>query len=378
MYISILTNTACNLNCTYCYQKNKKIFKPNVNKICQFIDLKMNEYIIGEDIDFNLIGGETLLYINEIEKIINHIWNICNKLNILNKLNITLNTNGTLIYKNNSIKNLLLKYKNNFKKLGISIDGPKEIHDLNRKYLNGKGSYEDIIKSIEWLKENDFKNLALLTAITNDNLNNFFNVFKFLYEKFKIQIHSCSIYQKIWTEKESIIFLKELIKIIDYIYDNDLEYKDKILRYQIFINDKQLLNNFGYEFNNEHKISCGYCLTNFSSCVDSDGKIYSCQKYLSSGIKKDMSTGYIDNNKIVINKNETIKELNNLINFFPEECNTCDLFNTCHQCNIIIYETDENDPTKYLNKKGLCLFNYATNIAHYYQKIKHITKYGNF
>lgn len=41
--------------------------------------------------------------------------------------------------------------------INISIDGPKDVHDFNRKYNNGNGSYDVIIKNLKVLKNSGIK-----------------------------------------------------------------------------------------------------------------------------------------------------------------------------------------------------------------------------
>jgi uncharacterized protein len=57
-------------------------------------------------------------------------------------------TNATLL--TDKWINLFIKHK---VKVGISIDGPKEYHDVDRLYQNGKGSYDDLKRGINSLQK---------------------------------------------------------------------------------------------------------------------------------------------------------------------------------------------------------------------------------
>jgi uncharacterized protein len=48
--------------------------------------------------------------------------------------------------------------------LGISLDGPKELHDMNRKDADGKGTYKEVHKTIELLKKHSVE-FNILTVI---------------------------------------------------------------------------------------------------------------------------------------------------------------------------------------------------------------------
>ena len=94
--------------------------------------------------DFIFHGGEPLLLTPEFY--VNFV-NLANEyLNGLT-LGFALQTNGVLINE---------EWCKTFEKLdisvGISIDGTKESHDFHRKYHHGKGSYEDVLKGLNFLK----------------------------------------------------------------------------------------------------------------------------------------------------------------------------------------------------------------------------------
>ncbi len=50
--------------------------------------------------------------------------------------------------------------------LWISLDGPQKVHDANRKFMNGKGSYEEIVKNIKILRAKGL-NLKASSVITS-------------------------------------------------------------------------------------------------------------------------------------------------------------------------------------------------------------------
>ena len=60
--------------------------------------------------------------------------------------------------------------------LGISLDGNKQMHDKNRRYKNGKGTYEDVVRHLEEIKSNTSlakktREFILMTVLTADNLD---------------------------------------------------------------------------------------------------------------------------------------------------------------------------------------------------------------
>jgi uncharacterized protein len=130
------TGSLCNMDCSYCYYKNKKFNQLN-NKFRMSDDI-LEKYIAhhieasqGEIINFSWHGGEpTLLGIDYFKKIVR----LQNKYkpqhcNIINGIQ----TNGTLL--DEDLCSFL--FNNNFA-VGISIDGPEEFHNAYRldKNLN--------------------------------------------------------------------------------------------------------------------------------------------------------------------------------------------------------------------------------------------------
>lgn len=63
----------------------------------------------------------------------------------------------------------------------ISIDGPKELHDKNRVFASGKGTYDKVIANIHKInkKNSDWmKNVSFSLVV--DNQNDFYSIKKIL------------------------------------------------------------------------------------------------------------------------------------------------------------------------------------------------------
>lgn len=63
--------------------------------------------------------------------------------------------------------------------VGISIDGPPEIHDKNRTYPNGAGSYQDVLRGLRLLQEHQVEH-NVLVLVHNDNVRHAKEVYRFL------------------------------------------------------------------------------------------------------------------------------------------------------------------------------------------------------
>lgn len=140
-------NGMCNLSCSYCYTYRLKQCAVE-NRMRLEILKAMIDFFCREqdDIEFIWHGGEPLLagldfYRKAVE--FQGIWKQQGK-----KIANFLQTNATLI----TPEWIRFFVENNFF-VGVSLDGPKEVHDQVRHYPNGKGSYDDVIRGINLLHQ---------------------------------------------------------------------------------------------------------------------------------------------------------------------------------------------------------------------------------
>ena len=123
-HVSMILTETCNLNCIYCYEKNKK----NRNMSFDVAQKIINDVLTSDD-DFDTIaieffGGEPFLQYSLIKDIVNytlsHSWK--------KRYYFFATTNGTMITE--EIKSFLREYKDIFT-CGLSIDGTRRMHNLN-------------------------------------------------------------------------------------------------------------------------------------------------------------------------------------------------------------------------------------------------------
>ncbi|MBN1444478.1 MAG: anaerobic sulfatase maturase [Candidatus Omnitrophica bacterium] len=141
----------CNLGCTYCfYKKTAKIYKnPSVmspDVLEKFISRVM-EYSSGGHCLFSWQGGEPLLagidfYRRAVEFQSKYGRNG-------QPVGNTVQTNGLLI--DGKFIDLFKKYRFF---IGVSLDGPLEIHNFYRKYPSGRGTFREVMSKIRLLERN--------------------------------------------------------------------------------------------------------------------------------------------------------------------------------------------------------------------------------
>lgn len=143
----------CNLNCSYCYVYNRGddswkrrppiISNEVVNALARRIAEQCVKYSLKRFvIEFH--GGEPLLVgKNRLRRIIDAMRALCPSV----ELRIILQTNGTLLD-----EEWLELFEHNHVSFGISLDGPPELADRHRVFLNGEGSTQRVLENIERLR----------------------------------------------------------------------------------------------------------------------------------------------------------------------------------------------------------------------------------
>lgn len=164
----------CNIDCKYCYLPNRhKKDKITHKTVSKTLDRIKEGQILGETINILFHDGEpTVLPIDTYEVILQEInRKISSKTNIL----YTMQTNGTLL--NQQWCDLFNKYEFG---IGLSIDGPKEIHNRNRVKRNGKGTFDDTMKGLNLLKHNniDFTVISVIDEYALDFPDEIFYFFR--------------------------------------------------------------------------------------------------------------------------------------------------------------------------------------------------------
>jgi uncharacterized protein len=161
------TGPLCNLDCSYCYYRSKEDLL-STDKGWRISDEVLEEYrrqyIEGQnykEVTFSWQGGEpTLLGLEFFRKVI-----ALEKKYAPSYLRCEndLQTNGLLL--DDEWCHFL---KDNDFLVGLSIDGPRELHDSYRKDKKGKGSFDGVVRAARLLKKQGvrFATLSCVNRIT--------------------------------------------------------------------------------------------------------------------------------------------------------------------------------------------------------------------
>jgi uncharacterized protein len=167
----------CNLRCKYCfYLKKKELFGSNhmmsddvlKKMISSFLCLDMPSYSFGWQ------GGEpTLMGLDFFRQVVKYQQQFAAPDSVISN---GLQTNGTLL--DDEWCEHLAKYKF---LVGISVDGPEEIHDLNRLTVSAEGSHRLVMRGIEALKRHKVE-YNVLTLVSSANVKQPLLIYNYLKE----------------------------------------------------------------------------------------------------------------------------------------------------------------------------------------------------
>ncbi|PWM14352.1 MAG: anaerobic sulfatase maturase [Clostridia bacterium] len=219
-FLSILVKPvsgACNLDCKYCF------YKELAEELCdhQRMSFDTAHTLIdkalasgAQEVLFAFQGGEPLLagadfYQDFTDYVASHIGNT--------KVSYSVQTNGTLI--NDAYIQLFLQH--NFL-VGVSLDGPKFVHDKYRLTPKGGGTFETVLTNARKMQDAGVA-VNILTVITNESalrakkLYSFYRKYSFEFIQFipcmdSIQVEQGSLDTSL-TSENYLKFLCELFKL---------------------------------------------------------------------------------------------------------------------------------------------------------------------
>lgn len=322
---SIIFNVtfSCNLGCDYCYfEKGKKsktgnmdlnIVKRIITSYARFIDEHKSNY---QNMYLVWHGGEPLLggkkYFREIVKIEKEF--IQNGYKIFNAIQ----TNGTLID-----EDWISFFRENNFQVGISLDGPKEINDIHRHYIDGKSYFDITYSNIKLLIKNKIP-VSVIAVITKNSVKNCQKIFNFFDELgiSSIDFIPCFLYDnEVTLDSES--YSKFLLEMFDFC-ESSPNTKLKIR----FLNDIKKKIKWLEEQKGTLYTGCelsGRCGENIS--IFPNGDIYLCDTLtpidrLKIGNIKDMDLSQI-------HKTDKFEEFKKNFNDINPECFSCEVFDIC-------------------------------------------------
>jgi len=140
----VMLNLDCNLDCGYCYEAD---FRGGHYMSAETADLLVETLVRdriakGWDLTISFYGGEPLLSKDLIVRISEPLLRAAQKHGVKYRFNLV--TNGTLLGRETALELVPLGlYGAKF-----TLDGPREIHDGERPYASGAGSFDTIVENL--------------------------------------------------------------------------------------------------------------------------------------------------------------------------------------------------------------------------------------
>jgi uncharacterized protein len=163
--IVLKVTNKCNLKCSYCYNEGFEQSEYPPNNAVAEEQVEKNLESALKYCDKGLViafhGGEPFLRFDLITKVSKKILKKAQDMN--KEVEFCIQTNATLL-----TPEIINYIKTEKIGLGISLDGPAEINDANRKTKDGKGSSAKLFKNLSLLKDSKI-NVNILSVVNNLN-----------------------------------------------------------------------------------------------------------------------------------------------------------------------------------------------------------------
>lgn len=325
--ITFIVTKDCQLACKYCYLVGKntqeRMSFETAKKAVDFILSRQNDPNFNqESVIWDFIGGEPFLEIDLIDRVCDYIKEEMFRRNHrwFNSYRFSFSTNG-INYASEQVQRFIKKNHTHLS-IGITIDGTRTKHDINRVYKSdGRGSYDDVVKNIPlWLEQ--FPNSGTKVTISSPDIP---YIRESVIHLFILGIHQVIIncvFENVWKSGDAQLFEQQLIELADEIIDNGW-----YQQYSCSFFNEQLGKPLDCIANNENWCGAGKMLS-----IDAHGDFYPCTRFAQYSLrnKKAWIIGNIEDG-IDENKLRPFLTLDRCTQS-PQQCLDCEVAEGCAWC----------------------------------------------
>ncbi|MBP6989693.1 radical SAM protein [Candidatus Shapirobacteria bacterium] len=267
----------CNLRCHYCFiegnipenykrqNMTEKVIEKAIDKFGKIIDGQS----FSKPPSVVFYGGEPLANWRVIKHGLEYLQKNQEAKSLPVKMDKILITNGTLI-----VPEVAEKLKKHNVMVSVSIDGPKKIHDINRVFRDGKGSFQKTMAGFQILKKVGIRP-TVSCVLSKESLDYATAIIHWLLDELGVKalgfnhvsiVPNVSNYDPVYEAS----FGETLLKVQEIIQEEYPDVYERRMNYKInaFL-DRRIL-----------KADCTGCGEQIS--VSPDGKIGICQGYMGS------------------------------------------------------------------------------------------------
>lgn len=360
--ITFIVTKDCQLACKYCYlvgknEKERMSFEIAKKAIDYILANEKNDLFATQSLIFDFIGGEPFLEIDLVDKICDYIKSELFRLNHhwFNSYRFSFSTNG-INYDSEKVQNYIAKNLDHLS-IGITIDGTKNKHDLNRIWKgNGpeKGSYDDVVRNIPmWLTQ--FPNSGTKVTISSADIKYIKESVLHLYSLGIHEVNINVVFEDVWKEGDDELFENQLMELADAIIMGGF-YKE----YACSFFSENIGKPLDKVLENQNWCGAGRMLS-----IDAAGNFYPCTRFAAYSLrnKKPIIIGNVDDG-IDANKLRPFLTLDRIVQS-SQECIECEVASGCAWCQGENYDAAETD-TVFQRSTAICKMHKARVRANNY------------
>lgn len=313
-----------------------------------------------ESVVWDFIGGEPFMEIDLIDQICdylkaemfrrNHHW--------FNSYRFSFSTNG-INYHTDKVQAFIKKNISHLS-IGITIDGTKQKHDLNRIYKKRldkekeRGSYNDVVKNIPlWLEQ--FPGAGTKVTISSTDIPYIKESVLHLYSLGIHEVNINCVFEDVWNEGDDLLFEDQLMQLADAIIDGEY-YKD----YACSFYSENIGKPLDPKLENQNWCGAGRMLS-----IDAAGNFYPCTRFAGYSLREKKPI-IIGNVRDGIDKNKLRPFLTlDRLTQSPQECIDCEVASGCAWCQGENYDAAQTN-TIYQRATAICKMHKARVRANNY------------
>lgn len=368
--ITFIVTKDCQLACKYCYLVGKnakeRMSWDVAKKTIDYI-LNNHSFFNEEAVVWDFIGGEPFLEIDLIDKICDYIktemFRLCHPW--FNNYRFNFSTNG-INYNSEKIQSFIKKNITHLS-IGITIDGTKRKHDLNRIWKTEdmergvvpnqseeKGSYDDVVKNIPlWLEQ--FPGAGTKVTISSADIPYIKESVLHLYSLGIHEVNINCVFEDVWKEGDDELFENQLMDLADAIIDSGY-YQD----YACSFFTEHMGKPMDCQMDNQNWCGAGRMLA-----VDAEGNFYPCTRFAQYSLRS-KKAWIIGNVRDGIDKNKLRPFLTlDRCTQSTQECIDCEVASGCAWCQGENYDAADT-PTIYQRSMAICKMHKARVRANNY------------
>ncbi len=367
--ITFIVTKDCQLACKYCYLVGKNTKERMTWEVAK----EAIDYILDREYEFreesvvwDFIGGEPFLEIDLIDKICDylktemyrreHHW--------FDSYRFSFSTNG-INYHTEKVQRFIEKNLSHLS-IGITIDGTKRKHDLNRIWKTKgmeqgiqpspeeeKGSYDDVVKNIPlWLKQ--FPDASTKVTISSPDIPYIKESVLHLYSLGIKEVNINCVFEDVWKEGDDVLFEEQLTELADAIIDNGY-YEDHACSFYAEFIGKPM----------DSSDNNNWCGAGKMLAVDAAGNFYPCTRFAAYSLRS-KPAWIIGNVKDGIDQNKLRPFLTlDRTTQSRQECIDCDVASGCAWCQGENYDAADTH-TVYQRSVAICKMHKARVRANNY------------